>query len=139
MIKLRGHHLICLHFFHGEGYNPKFVENLRLIIKSAEAGEKIKICTGGDDVCRICPYMKDNMCFYNKNAEPEIIEMDRKAIKLLGFRIKEQVKWIDIKEKIPEIFKEWWREYCKKCDWRWSCENKDNFIKLINEKTENKF
>ncbi|NWF76442.1 MAG: DUF1284 domain-containing protein [Nitrospirae bacterium] len=139
MIKLRGHHLICLHFFHGEGYNSKFVENLRLIIKSAETGEKIEICTEADDVCRICPYMKDNMCFYNKDAEPEIIEMDRKAVKLLGFRIKEQVKWIDIKEKIPEIFKEWWKEYCKKCDWRWACEYEENFIRLINEKTENKF
>jgi hypothetical protein len=122
LLKLRGHHLICLHFFKGEGYNPEFVINLKEILRRAEAGEEIGVCHGADDVCKMCPYLKGNICFYAKDAEAGIREMDKRAIELLGLKDREKVKWIDIKSKIPEIFREWAREYCKVCNWRKVCE-----------------
>jgi len=124
MIKLRGHHLICLHFFKGEGYNHEFVANLREILKRVKAGEEVKVLSGSDDVCRMCPYLKGEICFYNKDAEAEIREMDRMAIRLLGLKTKESVKWLDIGGKVLEILHIWAREYCKECDWRTVCEKK---------------
>ncbi len=121
-IKLRGHHLICLHFFKGEGYNPEFVKNLREILKRVEAGEEIEVYSGADNVCKMCPYLKGNRCLYDEDAETEIREMDRRAVKLLNIKTHERVKWLDIKGKIPEIFHEWLREYCESCDWRKVCE-----------------
>ena len=121
-IKLRGHHLICLHFFRGEGYNPEFVANLREVIKRAEAGEEIEIYSGADDVCKMCPYLKRGMCFYDKDTEAEISEMDKVALRLLRLKTHRRVKWLDIREKIPQIFREWAREYCKNCKWRKVCE-----------------
>ncbi len=37
MLYLRGHHLICLHFFPGYGYDASFVESLRNVLKRAES------------------------------------------------------------------------------------------------------
>jgi hypothetical protein len=123
-IKLRGHHLICLHFFKGEGYNPEFIKNLRKIIKRAEDGEDIEVYPGPDDVCTMCPYLKGIICFYNNEAESEIKEMDRKALQLLGVKHLDKVVWLNIKIKIPEVFSQWSKIYCRACDWRKVCEAK---------------
>ena len=123
-IKLRGHHLICLHFFSGEGYSSEFVVNLRGILERAEAGEEIDVYSGADDICRRCPHLKRGKCLYDKDRDAEIKEMDRRAMKLLRLKIRGRVKWSDIKEKIPEILDEWSREYCEECDWRKVCEQK---------------
>ncbi|MEW6163387.1 MAG: DUF1284 domain-containing protein [Nitrospirota bacterium] len=120
-IKLRGHHLICLHFFSGKGYNSEFVSNLRKVLERAEAGEEIEVCSGADDICKKCPYLKEERCLYGRDAEDEIGEMDRRAIKLLSLKARRRVRWVDIKEKIPEILHEWSRDYCKECDWRKAC------------------
>jgi hypothetical protein len=129
-IKLRGHHLICLHFFKGEGYNPEFVKNLREIFKRVGAGEELEVCSGADDVCKMCPYLKGKVCLYDKDAEAEIREMDRKAIKLLKTKTHERVRWQEIRERIPEIFMEWSEEYCKECDWRKVCEKTGMYRKM---------
>jgi len=121
-IKLRGHHLICLHFFRGEGYNPEFADNLREILKNIEAGAEIEVCSEPDDVCKMCPYIKDTMCFYKKDAEPEIREMDRTALNLLRLKTGSIINWQHVKSLIPEILPEWSKQYCHDCDWREVCE-----------------
>lgn len=126
-IKLRGHHLICPHFFKGEGYNPEFIANLGEILKRVGSGEEIKIHSGADDVCKKCPYLKKGMCFYDKDIEAEIREMDRLALRLLKLKTKESVKWVDIRDKIPEILPVWARKYCKNCSWRKVCEKEEKF------------
>ncbi len=119
--RLRGHHLICLHFFSGEGYSKVFVENLNDIIKRAEDGD-VEVSSESDDVCIKCPYMKNYRCEYDEDAEIEIREMDRMALKLLNIKENTKIKWKDIKEKIPEIFSAWYENYCYDCDWNQACE-----------------
>lgn len=130
VIKLRGHHLICLHFFSGEGYNPEFISNLREIIKQVEAGGDIEVYPGPDDVCKKCPNLKEERCLYDQNSEDGIKKMDIKAIKLLKMEPNIRVKWIDIIEKIPEIFNEWSIEYCNNCYWRKVCEKAAEYQKM---------
>ena len=121
-IKLRGHHLICLHFFSGEGYNFEFVANLRKTLERACSGEEIEICTDADDICRKCPHLKGESCFFDKNSDNEIRKMDRKAIKLLRLSAHGRVQWLKIRDKIPGIIKQWANIYCKACGWRKACE-----------------
>jgi len=121
-IKLRGHHLICLHFFRGEGYNLEFVDNLREIFKKVKTGAEIEVCSGPDDVCKMCPYIKDTRCFYKKDAEPEIREMDRTALNLLRLKTGSIINWQHVKSLIPEVLSEWSKQYCNDCDWREVCE-----------------
>jgi hypothetical protein len=121
VIRLRGHHLICLHFFKGEGYNSQFLANLKNLLGRVKAGEEVEICSGADDVCKRCPYLRDGRCHYDSGAEDEIREMDRRALRLLRFYVHDKVKWQDIREKIPEILHEWSKDYCKDCEWRKVC------------------
>lgn len=131
IIKLRGHHLVCLHFFKGEGYNPEYVENLRGVLQRAETGEEIKVSAGADDVCRMCPNLQGEMCSYAENAETGIREMDMAALALLGLRSGEEVLWFDLQKKLLHIFPEWARKYCKCCGWRSVCEKQETFYRLV--------
>ena len=127
--KLRGHHLICLHFFNGRGYNREFVENLRNTLKKAE-GSGAEISSGADDVCLKCPYLKGGKCLSDEHSNDEIMEMDKFALNLLGETSGAEIKWHIIKEKIPEIFTLWLERYCKKCLWENACKEDSLYREL---------
>lgn len=134
MLTLRGHHLICLHFFSGEGYDAIFIKNLKDVLQRVE-DEDIEVCDGADDVCEKCPYLKDNKCQYNKDADKEIKEMDEKALRLLGVKqglenLPFRIKWQEVKGKIPEIFSQWYANYCYECDWNKVCEENSFYQRL---------
>jgi uncharacterized protein len=129
-LRLRGHHLICLHFFRGEGYSEDFIVNLRDILRRAEAGEQIAVTSEADDVCEICPYLKEKKCSYNEDSDQEIQAMDRKALELLELRVQDIVFWLDIRGTIPALFQRWSREFCRTCDWKHACE-RDTFFRQL--------
>lgn len=91
-------------------------------MKRACSGEEIEICTDADDICRKCPHLKREKCFFDKNSDNEIRKMDRRAIKLLRLSAHDRVKWLNIRDEIPGIIKEWENLYCKACGWRKACE-----------------
>ncbi len=128
-IKFRGHHLICLHFFQGEGYNAEFIKNLITIMKMVKDGD-IEIHSGADDICRKCPYLHGEICKYNENAQEEITEMDERALQLLRLKLRMKVKWEEIRGRLQGIFPEWYISYCKDCDWKTVCEQNESFDKL---------
>jgi len=128
MIKLRGHHLICLHFFSGEGYDETFIENLIKVLKRAE-DEVILICGETDDVCDKCPYRKAYKCEYTEDADKGIKMMDDMALSLLGMEKGSTVTWEKIKGKLPEIFSGWHKHQCVECDWNKVCEKSAEWMK----------
>ena len=121
MINLRGHHLICLHFFKG-GHTEEFKAKLNEILKRVKEGEDVKIIEGADDLCYACPYLKNNVCTITENAEEEIREMDRDALRILNLNVGNIVKWNDLEKKLPEITKYWWEKYCQECELKNVCE-----------------
>ncbi|WFU48356.1 DUF1284 domain-containing protein [Sinorhizobium terangae] len=50
-VRLRGHHLLCLLTFVGEGYTPSFTRNYQVVARRLSAGEPIEIVEGPDDIC----------------------------------------------------------------------------------------
>ncbi|MEM0331553.1 MAG: DUF1284 domain-containing protein [Archaeoglobaceae archaeon] len=118
MVKLRGHHLICLHFFVGEGYDVRFIENLKDVLSKAEI-DAVEVVEGIDDVCKACPYNK-GYCAYSEKAEKEIKEMDDFALKILSLKVGDKKFWSEIKIEVDRIL-ELWKFYCKKCEWRRVC------------------
>jgi len=135
-VSLRGHHLICLHFFNGEGYNPGFIENLGYVLRNAETGEPIAIVTGDDDVCRACPFLKERRCFYRQDSDEEIRDMDSTARELLGLSSRPSTSWTEISERLPAIFTIWYEKFCRGCDWLPVCRKNTAFSQLYNEKAE---
>ena len=120
-MKLRGHHLVCLHFFRGEGYSADFVAGLYDLLDKAEKGEEIEVVDSADDVCTRCPHLRGTVCHYEPDFEAEINEMDRAAFDLLKTSPGSKIKWNTIAVALPQIFTEWSRRYCGDCDWREAC------------------
>ena len=118
MARLRGHHLICLNFFKGEGYSKDFVENLYRILED----NQISVVFGADDVCEVCPYFIDDRCCYTENSEEEITELDQFAYKILGIFPGERTSWNEIRERLKDVIDSWREFACKSCDWKEVCE-----------------
>ncbi|WP_297209387.1 MULTISPECIES: DUF1284 domain-containing protein [Thermodesulfovibrio] len=127
MIYLRGHHLICLHFFTGEGYNKAFVENLYTVIDRAK-DEIIFVAEGADEICKKCPHLINNIC----KDEKEIAEMDKTALELLKLKTTYNVSWEEIKKKLSEIFNHWYELYCIPCIYLDVCSKTSLFKSLRN-------
>ncbi|ADL08242.1 DUF1284 domain-containing protein [Thermosediminibacter oceani] len=122
MIRFRGHHLICLHFFQGEGYNREFVDNLKGLVDRAGRGEEIEVVEGPDDVCRACPYLSGNRCAHKEGADQEIRQLDGKALSFLKISAGQRVNWLKLKEKIKSAPEHWFSSFCRGCDWESVCD-----------------
>lgn len=127
---LRGHHLICLHFFSGEGYDLPFIEHLGAVVRAA-ATAPILICSGPDDVCRKCPWLRGGSCTYNSTAEADVREMDRDALRLLDLVEDRQTSWAEVRELLPRVFGSWHRSWCRTCEWRNACLNNESYARLL--------
>ncbi|HXX57794.1 MAG TPA: DUF1284 domain-containing protein [Thermodesulfovibrionales bacterium] len=121
MPRLRGHHLICLHFFHGTGYDEDFVVNLMRVTESLRH-EKIEIVHGPDDVCRKCRHLERERCGYSEDADGEMERMDSLALRLLTASRGERIEWDVIRKRLPGLFSGWYESCCTGCDWRRACE-----------------
>ena len=123
MKRLRGHHLICLRFFKGEGYSREFSENIWRILKN----DRIEVIFGADDVCIKCPHLENDVCKYSDNSEENVTELDQMAYRLLEIYPDSTVSWENIREKIPEIMKVWKEFACSDCDWKNVCESNEEW------------
>jgi hypothetical protein len=120
MSSLRGHHLICLLFFNGEGYDAAFVENLRRVIYRANR-EGVMIHRGADDVCHACPHLAGDECNYRASNEEEIKRLDTIALRLLNLEAGAKADWEAVTKTLPRILPEWKSLACEKCDWLSIC------------------
>ena len=129
MAKLRGHHLICLHFYDGEGYDEPFIRNLEEVLE--EIGrEGVAVADGPDDVCGPCPHRQEELCTFSRTADREIREMDARALALLGVAPGKKVGWTWLRDTVSTIFPEWHATHCHMCTWRQSCEKSELFLAL---------
>lgn len=133
MPAIRGHHLICLHFFDGEGYSQEFVGNLKNVLQKTEYSQ-LEICPGADEICAKCPYLKDDTCHYDLNAEEDIRAMDIKALELLNLTAGDKSDWNDIRNAVPGIFMQWYASCCEDCDWIGACSKNPLFQRLLADK-----
>uniref|UniRef100_A0A7C2EIU8 DUF1284 domain-containing protein n=1 Tax=Ammonifex degensii TaxID=42838 RepID=A0A7C2EIU8_9THEO len=131
MLRLRGHHLICLHFFRGEGYSQEFTANLREVTKRAEDGEEIELVSGADDVCRACPKLAGDECKAKPRADTEIREMDSVAAAHLGLKTGARVRWAAVKEKVAATAPDWFAAFCAGCDWEGVCAPRKKELGLV--------
>jgi len=121
-VHLRGHHLICLHFYHGEGYDQHFIDNLSGLMERARAGEPVEVVSGPDNVCRCCPNLVENICAHRKDSEAGIQKLDKKALGYLELNPGEIIFWSDLKQKVKNAPEEWFKDFCRRCDWLAVCE-----------------
>jgi len=126
MPSLRGHHLICLHFFDGSGYSPEFIANLKTVLNDADK-RRVEVLYGADDICGKCPYLAGNTCTHTENADEEIRRMDNTAMELLQVSEGSILKWNEIKALLEQVFPEWHKRFCIDCEWISTCKKSPLF------------
>lgn len=115
-VALRAHHLVCLHFFSGEGYSPEYAANLRNVLAAAESGGVV-VFEEADAVCAPCPSLKGATC----ELETEVHRLDLLAAGLLDVRPGDEVGWEDVRERLPDILDAWYAGACDGCSWLGVC------------------
>jgi hypothetical protein len=120
-LHIRGHHLLCLKGFQGYGYDESFVENMTEVDNLRKLPDTIISLTDSpDDICRLCPNLKDNIC-EDKIQNERIISMDRKVLKKIDTT--KEYNSIELFHIVDEIFstKESVSEICFNCIWHEKC------------------
>ena len=131
MIRLRGHHFVCLHFYRGEGYSPEYVKNLEDVLYRAMDGEEIEAVACADDICRACPTLQGEKCVAKPGMDAEIRQMDAEATLRLNVDVGSKVFWREIKTKMMAAPKEWLAAFCRGCLWEKVCAEKKKSLGLI--------
>lgn len=86
-LRLRGHHLLCVHGFRGMGYSPSFVEKMREIVEKIRDEEQdfpIQVVAALDDACMACPHHGETACQAAPDSNDHVLSMDQKVIRHLG-------------------------------------------------------
>lgn len=120
MVKIRAHHLLCLlgykGFGYSEGHTKKMWETQRLLFSF---DSQFEISDSPDDICLVCPYLKEGGCrFGGKEIEEEKIrERDRGVIVKLGLKTGSAYTWKEILERLKSFSEEDLSSLCSSCYW----------------------
>ncbi len=115
-VNLRGHHLICIHTFLGEGYSKAFSENMGDIVRILKVPtQKIRIVEGLDHICTFCPYSNWVSCL---KGNDKVMDMDKKVVSILGIEPRGTYKSLYLRLKTGEaVHKGLFCDVCAKCEW----------------------
>jgi hypothetical protein len=123
--ELRGHHLICLQFYRGEGYSGEFVTNLQRV-RDAAVHTPALVVSGPDDVCAACPGLgADRTCRHPETGEAEALRIDSLALQLVDVAIGETISLTAARARLaadPEACNRWRVESCATCLWQDVCD-----------------
>lgn len=83
VIRLRGHHLLCLFGFKGLGYDDDFIAGMAAVVRRLrQPGARVEIVAGPDDICAACPHAGRERC-QRREAHPR----DAATLAALGLPI----------------------------------------------------
>jgi hypothetical protein len=102
-VKIRGHTLLCLQGFRGEGYSTGFVENLAAIHEelARHPARLVEVRAEPDAVCGACPHQAASGCTLNGPAsEGDMRAQDRDVLGRLGLHPGDQLPWAEILDRI---------------------------------------
>jgi len=102
-IRVRGHTLLCLQGFRGEGYSPEFVENMASIHQALTTNPDrlIEVIASPDAICRACPHRQASGCTLNgERSEAEMVEQDRAVMLRLGLNVGDHLRWSELLERV---------------------------------------
>ena len=100
--QIRGHTLLCLQGFRGEGYSPAFVANMTKI-HAALLGNPDQLVTpiaSPDEICASCPHLNGGCTLRGPQSEGEMIAQDRVVLQRLGLVENQAVTWRHVLQRI---------------------------------------
>ncbi|WP_062309014.1 DUF1284 domain-containing protein [Alicyclobacillus sendaiensis] len=116
MIRLRGHHLLCLLGYRGMGYSEAYVRNMTEVYETLRTKPQTRVCivAGPDDLCHHFP---DNQPYHCQSAS--VHRRDAKVLARLGLRAGQCLPWREIERRVRDrVRPEDIRSLCHTCSWR---------------------
>jgi hypothetical protein len=102
-MQIRGHTLLCLQGFRGEGYSPGFIDNLAKIHRQLEQQPDtlLEVIDAPDAVCGACPQPRDAGCTLNgEQSEDQMRAQDQDVLRRLGLKAGTSLRWREILHRI---------------------------------------
>jgi len=120
-VRMRGHHIICLQYFHGQGYSREFVRNLFQVLQRLATGEKAIVVTGPDDICAACPALAEGHCAQEPDDEAAIRVLDALAMEMLELKPDQEFEWGTAALSVQRFIERWRALACHGCEWEEEC------------------
>jgi hypothetical protein len=120
-LAIRGHTLLCLQGFRGEGYSPDFIRNMTEIHRrlAEDPALVVTVVDSPDAVCRACPHLSAEGCRLNgPGSEGEMKAQDGEVLRRLGLEKGKGYPWGEILDRIgrrivpPDL-----DDICGDCRW----------------------
>lgn len=116
-IVLRPHHINCIFFYKGLGYNKEFVEGMNKILKifKENPNTKIKLIVKCDDLCANCPNKQlNNICI----TKDHVTKLDCDTLKAYNLKVNQEYTFQQIIDTIYKNFnKNKFSKICSSCNW----------------------
>ena len=120
-IGIRGHTLLCLQGFRGEGYSAEFIENMSKIHRQLthHPEQPVLILDSPDSICSQCPKLKSQKCNLNGPASEEsMMAQDADVMNRLGIGKGEILSWKEILDRIAQRLQgDILSDICGTCPW----------------------
>ena len=118
MLKVRGHHLLCLHGFRGFGYSPGFVSNMQAILDELREtqGVMIQVTDSPDAICAACPYLLGEACMRDSDGNG-ISSKDKEVLRRLSLAPGDFAMAGEVFARTAEAFAGRLNELCSECSW----------------------
>jgi hypothetical protein len=116
IVKLRGHHLLCMLGYRGMGYSAEFSANMTQVYNQLreKPDTTIALIVGADDLCACYPTNAVSHC-HNQS----VMERDAAVLERLGLQTGDVLQWQVILHKVrANIAPEHLEELCHTCHWR---------------------
>jgi hypothetical protein len=120
-IDIRGHTLLCLQGFRGEGYSPDFVANMASLHSRLVLNPKVpvRVVVEPDAICAACPNLGPSGCrLRGEGTEAAMRVQDRDVMGRLSIAPGELLSWEEILRRIAAtVGSGMLPEICGSCPW----------------------
>ncbi|HEY3298782.1 MAG TPA: DUF1284 domain-containing protein [Armatimonadota bacterium] len=118
MLKIRGHHLLCIHGFRGLGYSPDFVSNMQAILDTLMESPEMKIeaVDSPDAICAACPHLVEGACTRGE-GEPNVAARDLEVLRKLSLEPGGEISVREVFARTGVSFSGGLGEICASCSW----------------------
>ena len=121
-VPIRGHTLICLQGFRGEGYDPMFTAHMDAVHRRLKERPEltVRILESPDTFCHSCPNLSasEGCRLHGAGTEELMVTQDREVMARLGIQKDQVLEWKEIVERIRTRFRPPMLDtLCGNCPW----------------------
>lgn len=125
MIKIRGHHLLCVLTFAGRGYSRKFERDFKAIVRRMRKNEMMQIVDQPDEICRSVKDCEGSHCYEPRiDLRDQLALADISAVLRRNLKVGDEIAPADLlTAKVRAAFRRnEIRKGCFDCQWRDLCD-----------------